>query len=203
MHIRMIAAVALLFCSSFLYAQKVPRDSTHLKTHPVYSPKKWPHVVYGTLLGPACGIGITYDTRFNGKRTGFGMRAGVGIVPKYEEGRVTRKLGTGNDSLRYIFNTTYQVTPDRATLFGGVNYVLGLPDPDKHCVEIGAGMTYLFGDSLWFDDKTTDRTPLGWLSIAGRRHFINKHFMFRMGAMLMFSSNRATPNLDTGFGYCF
>ncbi|SKA10649.1 hypothetical protein SAMN04488128_102822 [Chitinophaga eiseniae] len=195
-----------MFSRIYLYAQKVPRDSSRQsrKEHPVYySSKKWPHVVYGTLLGASCGIGVTYDTRFNGKRSGFGIMAGAGVVPEYEEGRVSRKLGTGADSLRYVFNTTYHVTPTRPTLYGGFNYVFGLPDPDKHCVEIGAGMTYMFGDSLWFEEGVSSRTLLGWLSVAGRRHFINKHFMFRMGAMLMFSSNQVTPNLDTGFGYCF
>lgn len=53
------------------------------------------------------------------------------------------------------------------------------------------------------EEGVSGRTTLGWLSVAGRRHFISKHFMFRIGAMLMFSSNQVTPNLDTGFGYCF
>ncbi|NML36525.1 hypothetical protein HHL17_04885 [Chitinophaga sp. G-6-1-13] len=208
MHIRTITAVALLFCCISLSAQKTPQDSTNhsrpRKEHPVYLPKKWPHVVYGTLLGPSCGIGVNYDTRFNGKRTGLGMRVGAGIVPQYKESwRYYKRIPEGQGRYHDSTITHSFSVPDRPTLFGGINYVFGLPNPDRNCLEVGAGMTYMFGDSLWFEEGATDRTTLGWLSIAGRRHFINKHFMFRMGAMLMFSSNQVTPNLDTGFGYCF
>ncbi|QJB34775.1 hypothetical protein HF329_27140 [Chitinophaga oryzae] len=131
------------------------------------------------------------------------MRAGAGFAPGYDESRTSHKRiyqgGTAWDSAV----TTVIRIPTRPNLFGGINYVFGLPDPDKHCVEVGVGMTYMFGDSLWFEEGVSGRTTLGWLSVAGRRHFISKHFMFRIGAMLMFSSNQVTPNLDTGFGYCF
>lgn len=207
MYIRMVIAVAPLFCCISLYAQKAPRDSTRhprpRKEQPVYLPKKWPHVVYGTLFGPSCGMGVNYDTRFNGKRTGLGMRVGAGIVPRYEETWYSRKR-VPRDRTFYDSTITHTlVVPDRPTLFGGINYVFALPDPDRNCLEVGGGMTFMFGDSLWFEEGATDRTILGWLSIGGRRHFINKHFIFRIGAMLMFSSNQVTPNMDTGFGYCF
>lgn len=146
-------------------------------------------------------MGVNYDMRFNGKRTGLGMRVGAGFAPQYEEKWSYYKRVPGRGTYQDTTITHSFSVPNRPSIFGGFNYVLGMPD--KHCVEFGAGMTYLFGDSLWFEEGATDRTALGWLSIAGRRHFINKHFMFRMGAMLMFSSNQVTPNLDTGFGYCF
>ncbi|MBC9931309.1 hypothetical protein [Chitinophaga qingshengii] len=206
MRIRSITTVALLFCCVSLYAQTAaPADSISFppEKHPVYLPKNWPHVIYGSLFGASCGLGLNYDMRFTGKRTGLGMLAGVGFVPRYKETRLNYRLVREGNRYRDSTTTTIAVTPARPSLYGGLNYVLGLPNPDRNCLELGAGMTYLFGDSLWFEEGATDRTLLGWLSVSGRRHFINKHFMFRMGAMLMFSSNRVTPNVDTGFGYSF
>lgn len=212
MHIRKIlTAVVLLFCCSTLYGQQrwkpphplhphrrpaIPADSVFTRNTPYHEPKIWPQAVYGSLLGPACGFGVNYDVRFTKSRIGLGARAGIGFAPEYTDSWYNWKDGNRADTGRHrIF------VNNRPSIFAGVNYILG--QPDKHCLEAGAGLTYLFGDSLWFQEGVSDRTTLGWLSIGGRRHFSNKHFLFRIAAMAMFSTNRVTPNMDMGFGYCW
>ncbi|CAL1521439.1 hypothetical protein MMC2321_05233 [Chitinophaga sp. MM2321] len=202
-------AVALFLCCSALYAQ-FPRHPSHRVKKPVpesppvyYEPKIWPNVVYGSLLGPACGFGVNYDVRFTQRRVGWGARVGIGFAPEYAESwskssswPLTIPSRNPTDTIRHRVYVN-----NRPSIFGGINYVLG--QPDGHCMEVGAGLTYLFGDSLWFEEGVSDHTLLGWLSIGMRRHFIDKRFMFKVAFTPMFSSNRVTPNGELGFGYCF
>ncbi|WP_212001466.1 hypothetical protein [Chitinophaga sp. HK235] len=205
MHIRILMAVAFVFCCTTLFAQRKktpqPRFSADTLVTAAADARIWPHALYGSLFSPACGFGLNYDVRFTRRRTGLGARMGIGFAPEYRDSWADKpSRPRWNGSVEVDTGRHYLSVPNRPSIFGGLNYVVG--QPDKNCAELGAGMTYLFGDSLWFEEGASDRTLVGWTAAAWRRHF-KRHFMMKIGGMLMFSSNRVTPNLDLGFGYCW
>ena len=117
--------------------------------------------VYFSVWGPTAFAGVNYDIRFTGKENGIGARVGLGIIPQYVE-------------YRKDINGVKQRTEYRPTILStpfGLNYVIG---KKKHFVELGVGMTYLNGDSLWYDDETTTYTWLRWWSVSYRLHMHNR-----------------------------
>jgi hypothetical protein len=116
--------------------------------------------VYFSIWGPTAFAGVNYDIRFTGRENGIGARAGLGVIPQYVEYRT--------------INGSKQRTEYRPTILSipfGLNYVIG---KKKHFVEVGGGMTYLTGDSLWYDDVTTTYTWLGWWGVNYRLNMRNR-----------------------------
>lgn len=146
------------------------------------------------FAGPACGISLQYDIRFNSGHTGLGARAAVAYVPPYEDSW----KGTGDVPVYYRW---YDGKP---TVLLGLNYVLAPTPNSKNMVEFGAGATYLFGDSLWYDDITTSYAVLGWIS-ANYRRTIGKRLLMRVGASIVGSkryiANFPTPEWSLGYRF--
>ncbi|MBO9729149.1 MAG: hypothetical protein J7623_10985 [Chitinophaga sp.] len=149
-------------------------------------------VISVVFAGPACGMSLQYDIRFNGTSTGLGARAGIGYVPKYIEGHEEWK---GRPSYENIYKP-------KATIPVGLNYVLA--PSVKHMIEFGVGVTYVCGDSLWYDDITTSYAWLGWISMNYRRA-VGKHLLMRVGLSAVASKSQVAdfPTPEWSLGYRF
>lgn len=186
-----ITVIALFMCCLSATAQtQPPTERTNI------SVKKAPHPYSQTILlgvaGPACGISLNYDIRFNGTDKGLGARIGFGYVPEYSEERQSW-------STHITYKRIYKA---KTTLPFGFNYVLA-PSP-RHMIEFGAGLTYMSGDSLWYDDISTSYTWLGWMSMHYRRT-IGKHLLMRVGLVAMASKEYVAPfpTPEWGMGFRF
>lgn len=186
-----ITVIALFMCSTSVTAQ------TLSPTEPVNTPVKkasrsYSQAVYISGFGPACGISLNYDIRFNGTYKGLGARIGFGYVPEYIE--TVNEWGT-SDSHQNVYKA-------KTTLPVGLTYVLA-PSP-KHMMEFGVGVTYMSGDSMWYDEVTTSYTWIGWASMH-YRHAVGKHLLIRAGLVAMIANNYIAPfpTPEWGIGYRF
>jgi len=186
-----ITVIALFMCSTAVTAQTLSLVETG-HTPAKKPPYSYSQVLYISGFGPACGVSLNYDIRFNGTYKGLGARIGFGYVPEYIE---EVKEWRSSDTHQNIYKA-------KTTLPVGLTYVLA--PSSKHMIEFGAGLTYMSGDSLWYDEVTTSYTWIGWMSMHYRRT-IGKHLLMRAGLAAMMANNYIAPfpTPEWGLGYRF
>ena len=198
MPIRSFTTVIAFFIGTLSTRAQTSFSSDTIPGKRIYR-KKEPHsynqVAYINALGPGCGVSLHYDIRFNGTYKGLGARIGFGYVPPYKEEYGGREL---NDPV----HTNYY--KGKTTLPFGLNYVLTPSHKHAHMIEFGLGLTYMSGDSLWYDEVTTTYTWLGWMSVNYRRT-IGKHLLMRVGVAAMASKSYVAPfpTPEWGMGFRF
>ncbi|RFS22500.1 hypothetical protein DVR12_11905 [Chitinophaga silvatica] len=189
MKFTLMAVIALTISTCTVSAQE-SNDFSPKSQSPA---RPYSQQVYFSIWGPTAFAGINYDVRFTGREDGIGARAGFGIIPQYTE-------------YRRNINGEKQRTEYRPTIVSipfGLNYVLG---KKKHHVEVGAGATYLSGDSLWYDDVTTSYTWLGWWSVNYRLNLRNRISMRAGISGFISTSNNLAARLpvpEWSIGYRF
>lgn len=186
-----ITVIALFMCSAVTTAQTLlPPDTVNIPVKKV--PRPYSQAAYISGFGPACGISLNYDIRFNGTYKGLGARIGFGYVPEYVE-------EYGEWGTHPAHKNIYKA---KTTLPFGLTYVLA-PSP-KHMIEFGVGLTYMSGDSLWYDEVTSSYTWIGWMSMHYRRT-IGKHLIMRVGLAAMATAYHVAPfpTPEWGMGFRF
>jgi hypothetical protein len=186
-----ITAIALFMCSTVATAQTLS-PAAPASNRVKKEPGSYNQVVYISGLGPGCGISLNYDIRFNGTYKGLGARIGFGYVPKYTE--EYREAGTPD-----LNKNVYKA---KTSLPVGLTYVLA--PSRKNMIEFGLGVTYLSGDSVWYDEVTTTYAWLGWISGHYRRT-IGKHLLMRAGLSVIGTKSYIAPLPipEWGIGYRF
>jgi len=116
--------------------------------------------LYFSLMGPGNFYSLHYDVRFQPNYLGVGARVGVGST-----------LGYTDSHYRH---------PAHLTIPFGLNYLFGKANRGGR-LEVGVGFTYVDGDALWFDNRTTNYYWLACPSVAYRHYYFNNHLMWKVG----------------------
>lgn len=154
--------------------------------------------VYLGIMGSGVFLSANYDIRFSPNQLGWGIYAGIGYTPGFDN---TGSYRDYRDSLLEWKTRSYDY-PDKLTVPFGVSYLMGNAY-SPHRVEFGLGFTYMNGDSELFDQKTTSCTWLLIPKVAYRRYYFDKRLMWRVGLTPIVSlsgSEFPFPWLEGGIG---
>ena len=165
---------------------------------------------YLELGGPGVFMSANFDSRFTpNTRYGFGYRAGVGIIPPFDNNYTGSGSSYGVLNIFNIygemFDSFYEtMTKGIYTFPLGLNYVFGRPNRAS-VFEIGAGFTYLSRKaSLFYWDVKRQGNLIGHFSFMYRITPLNKWFSFRGGFTPMIgTSGDLFPMGGVSFGYSF
>ncbi|HEU4553105.1 MAG TPA: hypothetical protein VFS25_09730 [Chitinophaga sp.] len=160
MTVKCYCSVVLLLLCGAVHAQTTVQ-SNELKGY---------NSVYFSLMGPGNFYSLHYDVRFQPNYLGVGVRIGVGSTLGYTESHYS------GDESRNINNRH----PAHLTIPFGLNYLFGKADRGGR-LEVGVGFTYVDGDALWFDSRTTSSAWLACPSVAYRHYYFNNHLMWKVG----------------------
>lgn len=162
--------VTILFASTFTFAQK--------NAIKVDTLTKNPQAVFFEILGTGGLYSVNYDTRFNRRPDGLGMKVGLSYTQVTEAS---------------LFTVPVQL-----------NYLLG---KSEKYFEIGLGATYAsaeidsFGDD---EDGESGSTVFGTMTFGYRKQPLDGGFMFRGGVSPVFGKGYFIPYYPyLSFGYSF